>query len=279
MALTTTDHRRDVLGLTYVYPVISRRAGGVSVGINLNPNNACNFRCIYCQVPNLVRGRGPIIDLVLLRNELDQVLGDIVSGDFMASQVPEGARRLNDIALSGNGEPTSSPQFEEAVAVVAEARTRYALDIQVVLITNGSMVHKASVQRGLEQMRSLRGEVWFKLDRATPEGMKAVNGLAIAPEEHVRRLAATAGLCPTWVQTAAFTIDGEPPPEPETTAYLAAIRKLIDERVPLQGVLLYGLARPSLQAEAERLASMDSHDLDTLAERIRALGLPVRVSR
>ncbi|MDX9945398.1 MAG: radical SAM protein, partial [Azonexus sp.] len=38
--LRTDDHSRDSAGLRYVYPVISRRAGGVSVGINLNPNNA-----------------------------------------------------------------------------------------------------------------------------------------------------------------------------------------------------------------------------------------------
>ncbi|OYZ39127.1 MAG: radical SAM protein, partial [Methylotenera sp. 24-45-7] len=54
--LTTTDHNRDVIGMKYVYPVVSRRAGGVSIGINLNVNNACNWRCIYCNVPDLTRG-------------------------------------------------------------------------------------------------------------------------------------------------------------------------------------------------------------------------------
>ncbi|MCZ7653212.1 MAG: hypothetical protein M5R42_01445 [Rhodocyclaceae bacterium] len=36
----TDPHSRDSAGLTYVYPVVSRRAGGVSIGINPNPNNA-----------------------------------------------------------------------------------------------------------------------------------------------------------------------------------------------------------------------------------------------
>jgi hypothetical protein len=61
--LKTEDHSRDSAGMRYVYPVVSRRAGGVSVGINLNPNNACNWRCIYCQVPGLTRGGPPPIDL------------------------------------------------------------------------------------------------------------------------------------------------------------------------------------------------------------------------
>ena len=46
------------------------RAGGVSIGINLNTNNACNWRCIYCQVPELARGTAPPIDLLLLEKEL-----------------------------------------------------------------------------------------------------------------------------------------------------------------------------------------------------------------
>jgi len=64
--LSETNHDRDSAALRYVYPVISRRAGSVSVGINLNPNNACNWHCIYCQVPNLVRGAAPNIDLSIL---------------------------------------------------------------------------------------------------------------------------------------------------------------------------------------------------------------------
>jgi hypothetical protein len=47
--LTFSDHNRDVSHLRYIYPVVSRRAKGVSIGINLNINNACNWRCIYAQ--------------------------------------------------------------------------------------------------------------------------------------------------------------------------------------------------------------------------------------
>ncbi len=107
--LSINDHARDVAGLTYVYPVVSRRSQGVSVGVNLNPNNACNWRCIYCQVPNLKRGGPPPIALDVLERELQQMLADIVQGDYLAQHVPEGMRRLNDVALSGNGEPTTAP--------------------------------------------------------------------------------------------------------------------------------------------------------------------------
>ena len=120
MRLTTRVHDRDSAGLTYVYPVVSRRAGGVSVGVNLNPNNACNWRCVYCQVPGLVYGKGPPIDLGLLSEELSTMLTALTEGDYMERHVPPDARRLNDVAISGNGEPTSSPDFEAAVRTIVE---------------------------------------------------------------------------------------------------------------------------------------------------------------
>ncbi|MEK9653777.1 MAG: radical SAM protein, partial [Betaproteobacteria bacterium] len=72
--LTTENHDRDLRGYKYVYPVVSRRAGGLSVGINLNTNNACNWRCIYCQVPNLVRGAPLPVSLPDLNFELTSFL-------------------------------------------------------------------------------------------------------------------------------------------------------------------------------------------------------------
>src|SRR5664279_6530386 len=94
--LKTEDHSRDSAGMRYVYPVISRRAGGVSIGINLNPNNACNWACVYCQVDNLTRGGPPPIDLACLERELADFLDDALNGDFMQRQVPPEARRLMD---------------------------------------------------------------------------------------------------------------------------------------------------------------------------------------
>src|SRR5262245_10583857 len=111
MRLSTRDHDRDSAGLLYVYPVVSRRAGGVSVGINLNPNDACNWRCIYCQVPGLVAGAAPEIDLERLERELDEFLEGLLRGGWMEQHVPEGARVLKDVAFSGNGEPTTSRQL------------------------------------------------------------------------------------------------------------------------------------------------------------------------
>lgn len=278
--LTQADHDRDAAGLRYVYPVVSRRAGGVSIGINLNPNNACNWACVYCQVPNLSRGAGPNIDLSVLERELDDFLEQVLHGDFMQTRVPEGARRLNDVAFSGNGEPTTSRQFPSAVECVGRILGRRGLagHIKVVLITNGTGTGRVSVQRALTRIAELGGEVWFKLDRATRAGMAAVNGAEESPAAIARRLDTVARLCPTWIQTCVFAVDGRPPDDTECAAWLDFVRARLTGGAPLKGVLLYGLARPSMQPHGTALSSPPPEWTEAFADRARALGLPVRVT-
>jgi wyosine [tRNA(Phe)-imidazoG37] synthetase (radical SAM superfamily) len=280
MTLTTRNHDRDSAGLNYVYPVLSRRAGGVSVGVNLNPNNACNWRCIYCQVPDLKRGGPPPIDLARLEAELGTLLTDIVSGDYLVRQVPEDMRRLNDVALSGNGEPTSAAEFPQVVDLIGRVLSDLNLAgrIKLVLITNGSLAHKAGVQAGIRAMALLNGEVWFKFDRATRAGMDLVNDTEADPERHFQRLKIVASLCPTWIQSCFFTLDGMPPDSDEMAAYLAMLERCQREIPDLAGVLLYGLARSSLQPEVGRLGGLPAGWLDDLGGHVEALGLRVRIS-
>jgi len=279
-ALTTINHDRDSADMTYVYPVVSRRAGGVSIGINLNPNNACNWACIYCQVPGLTRGAAPPIDLALLERELRDLITDIVQGDFMQTRVPEGARRLNDIALSGNGEPTSAKEFPRVIELVGRVMADCGLagKIKLVLITNGSLTERPRVQDGLKKMAVLNGEVWFKIDSATASGLRRINQTRTLPEKHFERLKLAASLCPTWIQTCVFELDGAPPDASEQAAYLAMIRRIRKEGVPVQGVLLYGLARPSLQPGAERLSRLANERMETFAGAIRKAGLAVTLT-
>ena len=41
-----------------------------------------NWRCIYCQVPDLIRGSAPAVNLDKLGHELRNFLADVVHGDF-----------------------------------------------------------------------------------------------------------------------------------------------------------------------------------------------------
>ncbi len=276
--LKTTDHSRDVAGLTYVYPVVSRRAGGVSIGINLNPNNACNWRCIYCQVPDLKRGAAPPIDLIKLEQELRGFMHELTHGDFMQQQVPSEARVIQDIALSGNGEPTSAKEFEQVIELIGYVKNDFPLPdhLKLVLITNGSLLNRPHLQAGLKRMAAMNGEVWFKLDSATRDGRLRTNNTRMSLKQTHEHIRLAASLCPTWLQTCVFSINGRPPTENETRAYLQFVENLLRQHVPLKGVLVYGIARQSHQPEAKQLTRVDEVWFDRFCNSIKALGLTVK---
>ncbi len=278
--LTTADHDRTSAGLRYVYPVVSRRAGGLSLGINLNPNNACNWRCIYCQVPGLKRGAAPPVDLELLERELRALLLDVLQGDFLSRRVPPGVRRLHDIALSGNGEPTSAAEIDRVVEIIGGVRASLCVgdDVKTLLITNGSLVRRPVVRAALRRLAGIHGEVWFKLDRATEAGMRAVNNTKRSMARVRADIESASNLCPTWIQTCLFAIDGKAPAGVELDAYVEFLRELRESQVPVRGVFLYGLARPSFQPEAPRLANCSPELFELLAGRLRQIGYEVRVA-
>jgi wyosine [tRNA(Phe)-imidazoG37] synthetase (radical SAM superfamily) len=280
--LTVEDHNRDVTGLTYIYPVVSRRAGGVSIGINLNINNACNWRCVYCQVPNLTRGTPPPINLELLEKELRNFLEYIVHGDFMLRYVAEGDRKIQDIAFAGNGEPTSAKEFPAVLGIVEKLLNEFDLlsptlahPIKVRLITNGSLMDKPHVLESMRHLAKINGEVWFKADAGTSEGVAKINDVNINIASVIKRIKACAEACPTFVQTCMVAIDGKPPTDLEVDAYIALLSEVKDV---IQGVHLYGLARPSMQAEAPRLTRLLPEWLEGVATKIRAIGLMAFVS-
>lgn len=272
-SLTTTDHDRASAGLKYVYAVLSRRSGGLSIGINLNPNRACNWRCIYCQVPGLVRGVAPPIDLGLLEEELGGFLEEVVRGDRYAGVT------IEDIAFSGDGESTTSDVFDAAVDVVAGVAERFeaARLAQLILITNGSLLRRPHVLRGLETMARMNGEVWFKLDAGSVSGREEINDAHFSQEHLLGNLSAAADLCTVRLHTCVFTLDGSPPDTAARSAYIELLQAIKDRPVDVAGVTVYGIERPSHQPEAERLGKVPQAWMDEFAGQIRPLGFEVRI--
>lgn len=279
---TPTDprsHLREADGLRYAYAVLSRRSRGISLGVNLNWNNACNWRCVYCQVPGLVLGKAPPVELARLQSEFEGLLDAILGGTWQASRVPPVQGELKDVAFSGNGEPTSSPQFPEAVELVGAALERRGLvgRVPLVLITNGSLLQQPRVEQAIRRLAGFGGEAWFKLDSATDAGIARMNSAHSGAARQLDNLRRCASACRTWVQSIALVRDGRKPDEAEVDALLAALRALRAEGVPLAGVLLYGYARASHQPEASELAALPESELRALGARLAESGYEVRV--
>lgn len=274
--LSTLDHDRNASAMRYVYPVVSRRAGGVSIGINLNVNNACNWACIYCQVPNLTRGGPPPVEVGVLSREFSQLLDDVLLGDFLVNRVPDGMRSLADVAFSGNGEPTASEQFLPAVeAIISIMAQRGLSGLPIRVITNGSLVHRFAVREALSRIGARGGEAWFKIDRATATGMRLVNQTAESLAQVERNLITASSLIPVWVQTCWFGVDGLPPSAAEIEAYVSFLSRF--SKV-ISGVHLYGIARPSLQPDGRRLSRLPVELLESLAGRLNGIGVTASVS-
>jgi hypothetical protein len=277
--LTTTDHNRQIEGLTYIYPVISRRAGGLSVGTNLSPNNACNWRCVYCQVPNLERGASPNLDLNQLGLELNVFLDYVLKGSFFDDYGIEPSQRvIRDLALSGNGESTSCPQFAAAIQKIGEIASQWQLFPQTrfILITNGSLIHQTNVQEGLRLLNGFGGEIWFKLDSVTDWGKNLINNCAISQGRVKDNLLLASRLCHTKIQTC-FLHYLDAWSKTEQDSYLTFMA-MVKQETRIDEILLYSIARQSFQPEAAFLKKASLEELNQFAVRLEQLGFTVKVT-
>ncbi|MCM2249478.1 MAG: radical SAM protein [Geothrix sp.] len=275
------DHRRVWRDFDYCYPVISRRSRGVSLGVNLNPDKACNFDCVYCEVDRITPPKRRDLDLDLLDRELGLLLDLATSGEIYEippfdSARPE-QRRLNDIAFSGDGEPTTAREFADTVDRVARLKNQRGLDlVKLVLITDSSRLQAPEVLKGLETLMANQGEIWAKLDAGTEAHYREICRSQVPFQRILDNLAATARRWPILIQTLFLSWKGQGPGEAELEAYCGRLEAILAMGGRIQALQLYTVARPTPEPEARPLARLE---MDVLASVVRSRlpGLPVEV--
>jgi wyosine [tRNA(Phe)-imidazoG37] synthetase (radical SAM superfamily) len=265
------SHPRTFQANRYVYPVLSRRAGGISIGLNLNPDKACNFGCVYCQVSRVEPGGQPFVDLAQLGGELERMIDLVVSGRIYEGpqfrDTPDPLRRLNDLAMSGDGEPTTYSNFVAVVQLCAEARRRHRLeDVKIVLITNASMFHREHVRRALALLDANNGEIWAKLDAGTEPYYRLVARSGIPFARILANLREAALVRPIVIQTLFMRLHGEPPPAEEQAAYCDRLNEITAAGGKIKLVQLHTIARPPAESW---VASLSNEEVDVLAELVR----------
>lgn len=267
------DHRRQWRDCRYVYPVISRRARGLSIGVNLNPDKSCNYSCRYCQINRRQHRQDFPIDLGRLREELELALAEADTGRLWEeprfAPTPPEQRRINDIAFSGDGEPTCREDFDQAVAVAADARQAAGLeDVKLVVITNASALRRPAFERALEILDANHGEIWAKLDAGTEARFQFLNRPApgVYLEKVVEDIAHVAHFRPVVIQTLMPRVDGAPPLPDEVDAYIDRLRTIIRSGGRIQLVQLHTIARSPADG---RVSALSDAELDALAGHIR----------
>ena len=273
--LTITDHNRKTFKGKYIYPVVSRRAGGLSLGINLNTNNACNWQCIYCEVPDLIRGKPDSINLKELEVELDYWLDQIINKSFL-SQYTQNKTEFKDIAFSGNGEPTASKQFKDVIKILIKKINEYKLTkkITIRLITNGSNMSKSNVKEALSLINNLSREVWFKIDQINKEDVKTINQVNLSKATVKRNLEASLDSSPTVIQTCLFRLNNKLPSKESLDAYIDFL-KTYEKKI--KGIHLYSLARLSEQSSDYELTRLTEPELESIANKIKLLNIPTQI--
>ena len=258
----------------YVYPVVPRRAKGLSIGLNVNPDKRCTFSCLYCQINRNIRRELHSVDLDVLRKELHEALSAAVSGDIWSepryAPTPQNRRRINDIAFSGDGEPTCLVNFDEAVAVAAQVKAEFSCDdVKIVVITNSTQLDQPQFQRALKILDANNGEIWAKLDAGTDEFFQRVNrpDPSISLQQIVENIKAISRIRAVVIQTLLFKIEGNPPPKAEIDAYCARLGEIIDSGGRIKLVQLHTIARSPQDRSATALSDTE---LDAIAESIRS---------
>jgi wyosine [tRNA(Phe)-imidazoG37] synthetase (radical SAM superfamily) len=276
-----SEHRRQWRDFLYVYPVVARRSKGLSVGINLNPDKRCNYSCLYCQVNRHVPRNLHTVDIGTLRGELEAVLREAAAGTVWNhprfADTPPASRRINDIAFSGDGEPTCLANFDQAVAVAAEVKGSLGLqDVKLVVITNSTQLNSEQFLRALPILDANNGEIWAKLDAGSEKYFKRVNrpGGGITLAKIVSDIASIACGRPVVIQTLFPAIDRRGPSQTEIAAYCARLEEIRRGGGQVKLVQIHTVAR---RPQDNRVSPLSDADLDSVAVMVRASlpGLPV----
>lgn len=264
-------HPRRWQDFHYVYPVVSRRSGGLSIGVNLNIDKACNFDCIYCCVDRTVPPVRKDVDLEQLREELERMVDLAVTGAIWQEPpfeaVPQGLRRINDIAFSGDGEPTADPTFERACWIAVDVKESRGLDgVKIIVITNATLFDRPNVQRGLELLDGHQGEVWAKLDAGTAAYYQLVDRTRFPFQKVLDNILLCGRDRPIVIQSLFMRVHGQAVPDAEFEAYLDRLRELLEGGCQIKLVQLYTTARRTAEPFVNPL---DDKQLDRLALALR----------
>jgi len=261
----TLARARNFFGNKIVYALISQRARGLSIGVNMNPDKFCNFDCVYCEVDRREHGPEARVNVETLSAELAAMLGHVRAGKMRelpgCESVPEDLLALKEVALSGDGEPTLCPNFTEVVETVVHFRAQGTLPFfKIVLITNATGLHLSEVQRGLPLLTQ-QDEIWAKLDVGSQEAMDRINrpkvssrsGPAGSLDRVLENILALGRQRPVIIQSLFPLLDGREPAPDEIEDYIQRLLDLKRGGAQIALVQIYSAHRPAVNANCGHL--------------------------
>ena len=237
---------RDFLENKFVYLVISPRANGLSIGLNLNPFAKCNLNCLYCEVDRIQAANDSHFDLHRMVIELGQTL-ELAQGGWLRqwpryANLPAELLAIRHVALSGDGEPTLSGHFAEATRAVVQLR-QTGRSFKIVLVTNSTALDQPQARDGLALLAP-QDEVWAKLDGGTQDYLNRINGATISLEKVLNNILLVGRQRPVVIQSLFPAINGEEPSTIEIKEYALRLKELKEAGANISLVQIYSATRP-----------------------------------
>jgi len=247
---------RNFFDNRFVYVVVSPRARGLSIGINMNPDKYCNFDCVYCEVDRKSAPRETELDVAVMGEVLRKTLELVESGKIRESAAYRGLGddllKMRHVAFSGDGEPTLSPKFAEAVQAAVHVRARHLPFFKLVLITNGSGLDSAEVQQNLKYL-TRDDEIWIKLDAGTQLYMDQVNRSQVPLRKVLDNALLIGRRRPIIIQSLFPCISEQEPPQAEIDEYVNCLNELKNGGAEISLVQIYSATRPTARSQCGHL--------------------------
>ena len=245
-------------------PIHSRRLG-ISLGINVLPTQSkyCTFDCIYCEC-GWTHSDQKIKAKLFSREEIKVA---------MLQRFPEVIQQgitPDCITFAGNGEPTIHPDFSGIIDDVLEMRNQFFPKAKIAVLSNASLIQKSKVKEALLKVEDCilkldagSQEMFIRINRpsgksllsdivdelVTFEGKLIIQTLFIRGEYHGEKID----------NTSLFEVD-------LWLAHLARIKP--------QSVMIYCIDR---YTPARNLEKVSVEEMETIAERVRAIGIKAEV--
>jgi wyosine [tRNA(Phe)-imidazoG37] synthetase (radical SAM superfamily) len=167
--------------------------------------------------------------------------------------LPDELLQLRHVALSGDGEPTLSPRFAEALQAVVHVRALSGFPFfKLVLLTNATGLDLPPVQQGLKHL-TRSDEVWAKLDGGTQAYINKVNRSAVSLDRVLSNILALGRQRPLVVQSLFPAINNEEPPLEEVEQYSRRLLDLKNNGAEISLVQIYSANRPSPNSQSGHL--------------------------
>ena len=247
ISLNVRNHPRLSEFNRLVYPVVSRRAGGLSLGINLNPKKTCSFNCVYCQVDRSHKIEHLQVNTQQILAELDEWLGKIQNNGGLFQ-----GERLKDISIAGDGEPTLKKELPEVINQVIEQIKRYQFNqSKPILFTNGSKLDRDDLKAPLEKLYKSHGEIWFKLDFWDEKSYLRINRSNVAYKRILQNLKKIGQRFPLTLQSCFFSWDGQKFKSEDYLPYAELIKNLTREGVKIELIQSYTTARKPAESQVK----------------------------